>query len=120
LVSYREQATTSPDAVLWTRAAHAQATTSVILPDGCLDLIWDGERLFVAGPDTSARTHQSPANTAYAALRFSGGLGPAILGVPAHELRDRTVELSDLWSRGAVHALSDQVATDPVPALTTG
>ena len=23
-----------------------------VLPDGCMDIIWDGERLFVAGPDT--------------------------------------------------------------------
>ncbi len=67
------------------------------MPDGCLDLLWDGNRLFVAGPDTAARWRQSPAGTTYVALRFSGGLGPTLLGVPANELWDRTADLEDLW-----------------------
>jgi AraC-like DNA-binding protein len=54
-----------------------------VLPDGCLDLIWDGGRLFVAGPDSTARRHLSAAGTSYAALRFAGGTGPQLLGIPA-------------------------------------
>ena len=36
-----------------------------------MDLIWDGSRLFVAGPDTRARWHATNPNIAYIGLRFS-------------------------------------------------
>ncbi|SNS34013.1 AraC-type DNA-binding protein [Geodermatophilus pulveris] len=114
-MTYRERATAVPDAVLWERAVPAGA--SRILPDGCLDLLWDGRRLSVAGPDTRARWHEDPAPARYVALRFSGGTGPALLGVPAHELRDRTPLLEDLWPAAAARRLADRVAEDPVGAL---
>ncbi len=47
----------APGAEVW------RSTGSVdeqrILPDGCLDLIFDGVRLFVAGPDSTARVHRT-------------------------------------------------------------
>jgi AraC-like DNA-binding protein len=116
-VSYREQATLVPGSVLWQRTARSEPASVVILPDGCLDLIWDGERLFVAGPDTMARDHRSPEGTEYTALRFSGGLGPALLGVPADELCDHTVELADLWHPGEARRLAEKVASRPARAL---
>jgi AraC-like DNA-binding protein len=87
------------------------------MPDGCLDLLWDGNRLFVAGPDTAARWHRSPAGTTYVALRFSGGLGPTLLGVPANELRDRTADLEELWPGRQVRALTEQVEVHPAAGL---
>jgi len=89
------------------------------MPDGCLDLIWDGSRLFVAGPDTAARWHCSRAEGRYAGLRFSGGTGPALLGVPADELRDRVADLGELWPSRPARVLADQVAEDPVQSLDT-
>src|SRR5579872_4876178 len=32
----------------------ARPPDSVVLPDGCIDVVWDGCRLQVAGPDTCA------------------------------------------------------------------
>jgi AraC-like DNA-binding protein len=87
------------------------------MPDGCLDLLWDGNRLFVAGPDTAARWHRSTASTTYVALRFSGGLGPMLLGVPADELRDQTVNLDELWPGCRVRVLTERVEADPALAL---
>ena len=89
----------------------------MILPDGCLDLIWDGIRLFVAGPDTTARWHQSRPDASYVALRFSGGTGPALLGVPADELRDRTPDLEELWPAAHARTLAERVAEAPSAAL---
>ncbi len=110
-MSYREGPTAVPGAVLWQRSV--PAGSSRILPDGCLDLLWDGSRLTVAGPDTRARLHEDAAPTTYVALRFSGGTGPALLGVPARELRDRTPALADLWPGAAARRLAEQVAEDP-------
>jgi AraC-like DNA-binding protein len=84
-----------------------------------MDLLWDGARLFVAGPDTTARWHQTPEGVSYTAIRFSGGTGPALLGVPAPEVRDQTPDLEELWSSGDVRRLVEQVAADPAAALET-
>lgn len=90
-----------------------------MLPDGCLDLIWDGERLLVAGPDSTARRHRSPAGSSYAALRFAAGTGPQLLGVPADELSDRTPDLADLWPARATTRLTTLVGPDPAGGLRT-
>lgn len=116
-MSYRERPTVIPGAVLWERATGPAQARSRILPDGCLDLLWDGSRLFVAGPDTKARWHQGPPRASYVALRFSGGAGPALLGVPADELRDKTPALDELWPSAAARVLAERVAADPVTAL---
>lgn len=105
--------------VVWRRDVGPDPACTRILPDGCLDVIWDGQRLFVAGPDTRAREHASPAGARYAALRLSAGWGPAVVGVGADELRDRTVRLDQVWSPGAVRALVDRVAGGSVAALET-
>ena len=104
-------------AVLWQRKLDSVPGGTPIMPDGCLDLLWDGNRLFVAGPDTAARWHRSPAGTTYVALRFSGGLGPMLLGVPADELRDRTSNLEELWPGRQVRVLTEQVEVQPAAAL---
>jgi AraC-like DNA-binding protein len=117
-VTYRERGLAVPGTVLWEREVGPAPGPTRILPDGCLDLLWDGRRLAVAGPDTAARWHASPPGTCYAALRFAGGTGPALLGVPADELRDRTAYLDELWPGAAARELGERVAADPAAALT--
>ena len=80
-----------------------------------MDLLWDGARLFVAGPDTTARWHQTPEGLSYTAIRFSGGTGPALLGVPADEVRGQT----PFWPSGDVRRLVEQIEEDPAAALKT-
>jgi AraC-like DNA-binding protein len=116
-VTYKEHATAVPGVVLWRRTVPAPTRWSRIMPDGCLDLIWDARRLFVAGPDTAARWHRRPAGGTYFALRFSGGIGPALLGVPADELRDLTPDLDDLWPSRLTRALTARIEKDPVAEL---
>lgn len=89
-----------------------------MLPDGCMDLLWKEGRLLVAGPDTRAHVTGGPP-AIWAGIRFPPGTAPALLGVPAHELRDRRVDLADLWPAADVRRLTDRVdaADDPVRGL---
>ncbi|HEV3123042.1 MAG TPA: helix-turn-helix domain-containing protein [Candidatus Dormibacteraeota bacterium] len=114
---YTERPTTVAGAVLWQRTVGPAPEVTRILPDGCLDLVWDGHRLFVAGPDSTARLHRSRADLWYVALRFSGGAGPALLGVPADEVRDQTPDLGELWPSLEARLLAERVAEDPVATL---
>lgn len=107
-----------PGVVLWQRAGRPEPVRTRILPDGCLDLVWDGRELFIAGPDTAARWHDCEPGSSYIALRFHFGIGPALLGIPADELRDRSTRLDELLPSTAARRLADQVASHPAEALT--
>ncbi|CAM5250203.1 AraC-like DNA-binding protein OS=Streptomyces violarus OX=67380 GN=FHS41_001610 PE=4 SV=1 [Streptomyces violarus] len=80
---------------MWRNAPERDGAARV-LPDGCMDLLWHEGRLLVAGPDTHAHVH-GRRERRRAGVRLYPGTAPALLGVPAHELRDRRVELADLW-----------------------
>ncbi|WP_415925273.1 DUF6597 domain-containing transcriptional factor [Streptomyces sp. ME19-01-6] len=102
-------------AVVWSRTAGAG--TERVLPDGCTDVIWSygnpaaaGGELFVAGPDTRAHLAEGPPGTRWVGLRFAPGTGPAVLGVPAHELRDQRVPLAALWPGAEVRRLAERLA----------
>lgn len=113
---YRERnALIGHGAVVWTRTAGTGPQW--VLPDGCTDLIWseagpgpDGE-LLVAGPDTRAHLAPGAPGTRAVGLRFAPGTGPAVLGVPAHELRDLRVPLAALWPGAEVRRLAERIAT---------
>lgn len=96
-------------AVVWTWTT-APAAGSLVLPDGCMDLLlWDDE-LVVAGPDTRAHSFAYDPGTRISGLRFPPGTGPRVLGVRAHELRDLRVPLGDVWGTRAVRELGERVA----------
>jgi AraC-like DNA-binding protein len=116
-VTYGERPTRIPGATLWWRTVDGPGQCSRILPDGCLDVIWDGRILFVAGPDTTARWHHSLPGTAYVGLRFSGGNGPALVGTSARELCDVSVPLDELWPTRDARELAERVAGNPRPVL---
>ncbi len=116
---YRERASRLAGAVVWTRTA-VPGDAAPVLPDGCMDLLWTEGRLFVAGPDTRAYVSDEPGGPRrYAGVRFFPGSAPSCLGVPAHELRDRRVDLAELWDAGQVRRLTERVdaAADPAAAL---
>ncbi|MFD8890654.1 helix-turn-helix domain-containing protein [Streptomyces sp. NPDC059566] len=94
-----------PGAVLW-RAAGGGRT---VLPDGCMDLLWADGRLLVAGPDTGPHPAGEVPGGAFSGIRLAPGTAPALLGVPAHLLRDRRVPLTELWSPREVRRLSGLV-----------
>jgi AraC-like DNA-binding protein len=72
-----------------------------VLPDGCMDLIWSGSEVLVAGPDTAAHAVTRRPGGTLVGLRFAPGALAARLGLPASELRDQRVPLADLHPRPA-------------------
>nr|WP_222723132.1 helix-turn-helix domain-containing protein [Actinomadura alba] len=92
-------------------------TTQRVLPDGCIDLIWAGGELLVAGPDTAAHLATGAPDSGYTGLRFAPGTGSTVIGVPAYELRDSRVPLADLWSAAHVRALADRLAAAEAPGI---
>jgi AraC-like DNA-binding protein len=116
---YWETASRLTGAVIWHRAPRSTDGRQRILPDGCMDLMWFGDRLMIAGPDTTAYVSPARPGLTYVGLRFPPGTGPAVFGVPAHELRDQRVPLADLWPAGEVRRLTERMhrAADPGAAL---
>lgn len=74
-----------------------------VLPDGCMDLVWTGAQLLVAGPDTVAHPGRRTRGVTVAGLRFLPGALPSLLGVPAAALHNDRVALAELLP-GPAHA----------------
>jgi AraC-like DNA-binding protein len=113
---YRERPSRVDGAVVWTSTPGDRST--LVLPDGCTDIIWWGGRLVVAGPDTTAR-ESGPTGRETVGIRFASGVGPTVLGTPAVELRDQLVPLEDAWPADAVARLLAAIegGADPAAAL---
>jgi AraC-like DNA-binding protein len=105
-------------ACLWVQVTpdHA-ARASMVLPDGCTDLIWErGRGAFVAGPDTGPVPTLLPPGTVLAGARFRPGAGGAALGVPLTDLRDQRVGIADLRCELTVRL---PAALEPGDAIAT-
>jgi AraC-like DNA-binding protein len=112
-VTYREQPVPARWRALaecvWTSAAPVAPEVVDVLPDGCMDLVWSGADLFVAGPDTAPNPYTRAAGLAATGLRFHPGVLPALLDIPAAALRDARVPLAALHpalARRAVAAIA--------------
>ncbi|CAM3658734.1 helix-turn-helix domain-containing protein [Nocardiopsis rhodophaea] len=114
---YRERRSQVPGTVLWRgRADGVIEAEQRVLPDGCIDLIWVGGALLVAGPDTAAHSAVWRPDADIIGLRFAPGTGPTVLGVPAHALRDQRVPLAELWGAARARPLAGLIAGSPDPA----
>ncbi len=106
---YRELQTTHPlVACLWTHEGAISARR--ILPDACVDIVWTGHRLIVAGP--AMRAVMATTSGAALGVRFRVGAAGAALGLPASELLDRSVPLADVWGAEGAE-IEERVGTDP-------
>lgn len=110
---YRERPSAIAGAVVWTRTSDGSA--SLVLPDGCMDLLWVGGNLVVAGPDATSFESVQPVGATVIGLRFASGSAPTVLGVPAHALRDQRVRLDQVWPTEEVRRLEDLVASAASP-----
>ena len=106
-VAYWERASSIAGAEVWTNVT--DGSDMWILPDGCMDIIWDGRSLLVAGPDTGPFLAHNATGTSYTAVRFPPGTGPSVFGVPAKALRNQRVDLTDLWAPADVERLIDRL-----------
>jgi AraC-like DNA-binding protein len=91
-----------------------------VLPDGRVDLVWAEGELLVIGPQTRSVRRPLPPDVVVVAVRFPPAVGPALLGLPAHELRNRHVPLEAIDSRSAASLRRDLVAIEDSPAAVPG
>jgi AraC-like DNA-binding protein len=108
---YREWGFELDGAVVWTRTASGEPAR--VVPDGCMDIIWIDGELIVAGPDTRAHLTSAPAGTRYVGVRFRPGQAPAVLGLPADELRDQRPRLDDVWPGPQTRRAAELIAGAP-------
>lgn len=86
---------------LWRSTPGDQARQITVLPDGCIDLIWQtGREPFIAGPMTVPGPATTPPGVTTLGVRFAPGSAAGLLHVSAAELRDARVPLHDLWPGG--------------------
>jgi AraC-like DNA-binding protein len=86
-------------ACLWIRVVPARGSSPTrVLPDGCVDLVWEhGRGARVAGPDTGPGVVAPAPGTVVVGARFQPGAGGPALRLPLSELRDMRVDAADLW-----------------------
>ncbi len=123
VASYREYA--SPTglsdvvACLWENDG-VRDRPQLVIPDGCVDLVWLGDALLVVGADTGPHTVE-PVGSAVTGIRLRPGAAGGVLGVPASEVRDQRVDLSLLWGKDAASAsepLAEASSADRLTILT--
>jgi AraC-like DNA-binding protein len=115
VVSYVERLVDSPlVACTWEQVTRAEKEQRVV-PDACVDLIWSGKRLSVAGPDSKARVVRLPPGSRLVGARLRPGAAGAALGLPASELRDATPDAGDVLGSDAAAALLEELAAGSDP-----
>ena len=101
----------------WADAPYQQR----IVPDACVDLIWSGDRLTIAGPDTRARVASLAPGTRIVGVRLRPGAAGAVLGMPASELCDSVPDAADIIGRDVAAELLEALTSDHEPqALLLG
>jgi AraC-like DNA-binding protein len=80
-----------------------------MLPDGCLDLVWDGGRARVVRP--AARQVRRPVggDALVSGIRIRPGWAAVVLGAPLRDLPD-LADLADLWGAAAAGRLEAALA----------
>ena len=115
---YREFPQHDPHiACVWTRDPEPYSQRHRILPDACVDIVWAGSRLVVAGPATGPVFTTVPANVAAMGVRFRVGAAGAALGIPAAEVLDATVPLDDIWGREMTERMGDDPRVETLARL---
>jgi AraC-like DNA-binding protein len=114
-VSYVEHLAASPLLACTWEQVTATELEQRVLPDACVDLIWSGERLSIAGPDTSARLVRLAPGSRLVGARLRPGAAGAVLGVPAAELRDVSPDAADLLGADVAAALLEELAAGADP-----
>jgi AraC-like DNA-binding protein len=108
-VGYTERLIGSP----WVACTWEQITPSKlehrVVPDACVDLIWSGDLLLIAGPDTGPRIVPLQPGARLVGARLRPGTAGAALGLPASELRDLSPDVAEVLGRDVAAALLEQL-----------
>jgi len=85
----------------------------VIFPDGCVDLVWHGTHLVMAGPATGPMSPDLVPGDPVWGVRFRLGVAGTALGFPAEELSDANVPVAEVWGPD----VDERIAAGGMPAL---
>ena len=113
---YREKAPVAPlrrdFRCAWTNSIPNDHVGAIsVVPDGCVDLVWQDGALHVAGPDLTAATPVMRPGTTIVGVRFQPGAAKNWLGLPMSEIVGLQVDLADLWggrAREISHRIGDE------------
>ncbi|TWT11487.1 AraC family transcriptional regulator [Reyranella sp. CPCC 100927] len=120
--AHGDYAEAAPDAALrrhialvWIHRLPCEPEPSVlVVPDGCIDLLWCDSTLSVAGPDRVARRQVLAPGSVVVGLRFQPGAARHWLRLPATDIVDQRIALEDIWGADA-RRLADEagIGQDP-------
>jgi AraC-like DNA-binding protein len=86
-----------------------------LLPDGCLDLVWDGRDTRAVRPAARAVRRPVGETATVTGIRIRPGWAAAVLGVPARDLPDVT-DVAGIWGRACTRRLQTALAAATTPA----
>jgi AraC-like DNA-binding protein len=86
-----------------------------VLPDGCLDLVWDGQQARAVRPAAGPVRHPVGAGREVTGIRIRPGWAALVLGLPLRHLPDVT-DLGGLWDPAAARCLEAALFAAPTAA----
>lgn len=118
---YREYrpdpAVTAAVACTW-QAAAGWPRSMRLLPDGCLDLVWDGQHARVVRPAARPVRRLVGETAIVTGIRIRPGWAAAVSGMPARDLPD-VADLAGLWGQASARRLQTALAAaTPAECLT--
>ena len=81
-----------------------------VVPDGCVDIVWTGETLCIAGPDSRPILSRMPCRAVVVGVRFHPGAASAWLGQPLGEIVNIRVPLAEFWGNDTTRLLDRAAA----------
>jgi AraC-like DNA-binding protein len=115
VVSYVERLVALPlVACTWERVTPTGQAQRIV-PDACVDLIWAGDRLSIAGPDTRPRVVTLAPGCRHVGVRLRPGIAGSVLGLPASELCNVTADAADVLGLDVAAALLAALAAGSDP-----
>ena len=104
-------------ACVWAAQAPASAHTHRVLPDNCVDILWqdNGQPGFAVGMMSTAILVASERPVRTLAVRFKPGMAGAFLAAPLHTLTDQRADIDLLWGRSDAQRLADALWDNAMP-----
>src|SRR5262249_9551998 len=86
----------------WTVSSPKPGRTQRVLPDGCMDIIFDLPQALATIVGTMTRPLVTTASRDLLGVRFRPGVAPALLRQRASDSTDKSLDLRDAWGRSAL------------------
>jgi len=102
---------------VWAARAPVAASTHRVLPDNCVDILWQdgGHAGFAVGMMSRSIVLASAQPVRTLAVRFKPGAAGPFLAAPLHALTDQRADIDLLWGRSDADRLADALWTGDLP-----